>query len=79
MGGSIGSPAALPIGSTVVSINFSDPTHGWIVGMDGVLLRLVPGGGPGVFDIAAAANAVSVNARVAAGGGQSSVLSWQVR
>ncbi len=72
-------PVSLPTGATIASIYFSDPTHGWMVGTDGVLLRLVPGGGPGVYDIASTANAVSVNARVAAGGGQSSVLSWQVR
>jgi photosystem II stability/assembly factor-like uncharacterized protein len=69
----------LPTGENLVSINFADPTHGWIVGSNGLMYRLSSGGGPGVYDIASTANAVSINARVTAGGGQSSVLSWQVR
>ncbi len=78
-GGLTWAPVALPTSAALASVIFTDPTHGWIVGTDGVLLRLVPGGGPGVYDIASTANNVSVRARVAAGNGQSSVLSWQVR
>jgi photosystem II stability/assembly factor-like uncharacterized protein len=69
----------LPTGENLVSVNFADPTHGWIVGNHGVMYRLSSGGGPTEFDIASIANGASVNARVTAGSGQSSVLSWQVR
>jgi photosystem II stability/assembly factor-like uncharacterized protein len=78
-GGLTWQTVSLPTSQPLTSIFFSDPAHGWIVGANGLMYRLSSSGGPGVYDIASTANGASVNARVTAGGGQSSVLSWQVR